>query len=68
MPTKNNLSRMTIDISQDEHKRLKAIAAILGKSMRVVVLEAVQQYIQNSSNTSDIPKHLTKNFDPLSKD
>ena len=59
---------MTIDLPQDEHKRLKAIAAILGKSMREVVLEAVQQYIQNSNNTRDIPKNLTKNFDPLSKD
>jgi mRNA interferase YafQ len=28
------LARMTIDIPAEDHKRLKALAAILGKSMR----------------------------------
>jgi predicted DNA-binding protein len=67
MTKKNNLSRMTIDISNEDHRRLKAIAAIYGKSMREIVLEAVEQYLRDDKTTSD-PKKLAKDFDPLSKD
>lgn len=33
MSTKAGISRMTIDISAEDHRRLKALAAVLGKSM-----------------------------------
>lgn len=40
MPTNHdNLSRMTIDIPSDDHRRLKALSAISGKSMREIVSE-----------------------------
>lgn len=46
MKSKSNLSRMTIDLSSQEHKQFKAIAAFLGKSMREMVVEAVQKQIK----------------------
>ncbi len=39
MSEKYQLSRMTIDIPIGDHKRLKALSAILGKSMREIVAE-----------------------------
>ena len=52
MATKNDLSRITIDISRDDHKRLKAISAVLGKSMRVVVIEALEEYLYKTNSTN----------------
>ena len=39
MSAKTHLSRMTIDIPEEDHKRLKALAAVLGKSMREIVAD-----------------------------
>jgi len=50
MSAKNNLSRMTIDIPKEDHKRLKALAAVLGKSMRKIIIEWIQENLY-SSNT-----------------
>lgn len=50
MSTKNQLSRMTIDIPEEDHKRLKALAAILGKSMRKIIIEWIHENLY-SSNT-----------------
>lgn len=44
MENKNTLSRITIDITKEQHRRLKTKAAILGKSMREVVIEALEAY------------------------
>ncbi len=37
-----NLSRITIDLPKEQHRRLKARAAVLGKSMREVIIEALE--------------------------
>lgn len=50
MAAKNHLSRMTIDIPEEDHKRLKALAAVLGKSMREIIIEWIHQNLY-SSNT-----------------
>lgn len=52
MSAKSYLSRMTIDIPTEDHKRLKALAAVLGKSMREIILEWIHQqlYSTNSPN------------------
>lgn len=47
MNLKNDVSRMTIDIPKKSHKQLKALSAILGKSMRHLVLESIDEYIDN---------------------
>jgi hypothetical protein len=39
------LSRITIDLSPEDHKRFKIFAAIEGKSMRELLLEAIQNHI-----------------------
>lgn len=53
MPAKRDLSRITIDISKEDHKRLKAISAVLGKSMRIVVIEALEEYLYKTNSSSD---------------
>lgn len=58
---------MTIDLSKEDHKRLKAIAALLDKSMREIVLESIEKYIQNT-NTPENVKAIAHEFDPLAKD
>ncbi len=47
MNTKNEISRMTVDIPKKSHKQLKALSAILGKSMRTIVLESIDNYLEN---------------------
>lgn len=42
MSTKS-LSRITIDIPEVDHKKLKAVAAMLGKSMRELVIESIEE-------------------------
>lgn len=44
MNVKNDIARMTFDIPKKDHKRLKAMAAALGKSMREVVIESIDDY------------------------
>lgn len=42
----SKLSRITIDILEKEHKQFKAIAAVLGKSMRELVVDSIQKQIK----------------------
>lgn len=41
MSMKNELSRITIDLPKEEHRRLKKMSADVGKSMRQIILEAI---------------------------
>lgn len=50
MSAKSHMSRMTIDVPEEDHKRLKALAAVLGKSMREIVIELIHEHLY-SSNT-----------------
>lgn len=52
MKTKSEMSRITLDIPKAEHKKLKAKAALLGKSMRSLVLEALE-----GNNECSFPSH-----------
>lgn len=54
MNKKENLSRITIDIPEEEHKRFKAIAAIQGKSMREIVVEAIQEHLKTSHLSTSV--------------
>jgi hypothetical protein len=49
MTTEVKLARMTIDLSKEEHKKLKAIAALMGKSMRELVIESLQELLKTNS-------------------
>lgn len=52
MISKESMSRMTLDIPEECHKRLKALAALRGESMRKIVLEWIcdQLYGHHSPN------------------
>lgn len=52
MNVRGSLSRITIDIPRESHKKLKAMAAVLGKSMRAIVIESINDclYSTNSPN------------------
>ena len=45
MSTRNNndISRITIDMPKVDHKRLKTLAALSGKSLREMILEFIDQ-------------------------
>jgi ribosomal 50S subunit-associated protein YjgA (DUF615 family) len=45
MNTRKELSRITIDIPIANHRRLKALAAILGKSMRDIVVDSIEEHL-----------------------
>lgn len=49
MSAKSHLSRMTIDVPEEDHKRLKALAAVLGKSMREIVIEWIHGHLYGSN-------------------
>ena len=52
---KGNLFRMTIDIPVEDHKRLKALSAVLGKSMR----ELVSDWIHGNLYSDNVPNAET---------
>ncbi len=56
MSVRSNLSRMTIDLPNEDHKRLKALAAVLGKSMREIVAEWIHGnlYSENTPNAETL--------------
>ncbi len=56
MSMRENLFRMTIDIPVEDHKRLKALAAIIGTSMRDLVAEWIHGnlYSKNSPNAATL--------------
>lgn len=45
MAAKNDLSRITIDIPLEDHKKLKMLAAMKGVSMRDIVMEAIKRQV-----------------------
>lgn len=45
---KRNLSRITIDIPEEDHKQFKIMAAIQGKSMRKIIIEDIKKHLKNA--------------------
>lgn len=50
---KNDVSRITIDISTISHKKLKAMAAMQGKSMRQVVSDLIDEKVSKKSKSEE---------------
>ena len=59
METKTRYSRLTIDIPNEDHRRLKSGAATLGKSMRELVCEALHSYLLCTPDRPSIPNEET---------
>ncbi len=57
MTRKSNLFRMTVDISAEDHKHLKALAANLGKNMD----EILSDWIHEKLNVVKEPNATTLN-------
>lgn len=55
MSARGDLFRMTIDIPAKDHKRLKALAALLNKSMR----EIVSEWIHGNLYSKNVPNAKT---------
>jgi hypothetical protein len=49
-------TRMTIDIPIEEHRKLKAIAALRGVSMKVIILECLSRELYSDN----VPNELTE--------
>ncbi len=52
MSQKNDLARITVDLPLNLQKKLKAIAALQGRSMREVIIEAIEQELQTTKNAT----------------
>ena len=70
MSSKGDLSRITIDIKRVDHKRLKALAAVLGKSMRELVSDSIQDLLSDTrcfnEETIKTMEETTKRVDLVS--
>jgi len=60
MDTKKPLSRITIDLPQIDHKRLKAMSVMTGKSMRQIVLDLIANKLTTYKKESLVCKHSHK--------
>lgn len=60
MSAKNELSRITIDIPKVDHKRLKAMAAVLGTSMQTIVRDLIEQCLNSSHQPNKVTKKAIK--------
>ena len=63
MNSKTDQSRITIDLPTESHKRLKAMAAILGKSMREIVIESIEERLYGSGFPNEETLKVIKNVE-----
>lgn len=61
MNNNSNISRITIDIPRESHKKLKTMAAILGKSMREIVVESIEKRLKESHRPNKKTRTAIKN-------
>ncbi len=52
--------RLTIDLSEEEHRKIKSYAALKGKSMKEFVLESIKNQMLLESETEANNSLLTK--------
>ena len=72
MSAKSHMSRMTIDVPEEDHKRLKALAAVLGKSMREIIIEWIHEHLYSSNTpnaeTLEAIKQIERNENLIESD
>jgi antitoxin component of RelBE/YafQ-DinJ toxin-antitoxin module len=61
MHTRHELSRITIDLPKASHKKLKAVAAIMGKSMRELVLESIEEHLYSEHKPNQKTQRALRN-------
>ncbi|MDR3645943.1 MAG: hypothetical protein P4L22_00195 [Candidatus Babeliales bacterium] len=60
MEKQKELTRLTLDIPTDEHRKLKSMAALTGKSMRDVLLQALDYIDIECLVSAHIPNNETQ--------
>jgi predicted DNA-binding protein len=50
MSAKSHHSRMTIDLPEEDHKRLKALAAVLGITMREIIVNLIHDHLYSTNS------------------
>lgn len=50
MSTKDHHSRLTIDLPDEDHKRLKALAAVLGVTMREIIANLIHEHLYSTNS------------------
>jgi antitoxin component of RelBE/YafQ-DinJ toxin-antitoxin module len=58
---KNELSRITVDISASTHQKLKALAALKGVSMRRIIEELIELRLAAQPKKGECPYSHTPN-------
>ncbi len=61
MNSKSNSSRITIDLPKESHRQLKAMAALLGKSMREIVIESLEKHVLSTKTPNPTTRTAIKN-------
>lgn len=56
-------TRMTIDIPYEEHKKLKAIAALRGVSMKAIILECLSRELYSDNVPNKTTEKVFKESD-----
>ena len=62
MKSTNDVSRITVDIPTINHKRLKALAAVLGTSMRHLISQAINDLLEESRMPNDLTLKTIKDL------
>ena len=65
MDKKSDLSRITVDIPKVYHRKLKAMAAFQGKSMREIIIESLEGHFKAPQ---EIPEHELWIYNPANKE
>jgi hypothetical protein len=61
MNASGNISRITIDLPKESHQKLKAMAAVLGKSIREIVIESIEKQLKSSHYPNKKTRTAIKN-------
>ena len=59
----HDTTRMTIDLPDEEHRKLKAIAALRGVSMKAIILECLNKELYSDNIPNDITQKTLKESD-----
>ncbi len=55
--------RITIDVPKEKHKKLKAMALVLDKSMREMILEAIETFLNNKKSFNEKTLKIMESFE-----
>jgi len=56
MPAKKGFQRVTVDIPQEEHARLKIMATVLGKSMHDIIVRGIYNQMESFKGIESVDK------------